>query len=318
MSTRGFAYNPTQSSVSGASNVGTLCIQEQALDLASSPGGLTWWMGPEESGAYIIAKDVPTEDFPTPLGNIGGVQFWSCYDTSQAFIDIVTILSGTSQSTTGDAYNWLVANDYWTNFNVNLDGFNYTNFSSTSGLVQVSTDGVLNDWLYVTNILSSNVGNVYRSSAIKYDRDFSVEWLFNCSDGTGADGYCLQWTTTNNTNGSIGGGVGYIASANTANAILFKTHTNNSVTWLKANASQSVTNVSSGFFRQNVYGWLDYDHSASTGYLYYSTSSTKPVSPTITLNNFSFDSSNYYMGFGAATGGATDYHILKSWKLTFT
>ncbi len=116
MPTRGFAYNPTQSSVSGTSNTGTLCIQEQALDLASSPGGLTWWMGPEENGAYIIAKDVPTEDFPTPLGNIGGVQFWSCDDTAQSLIDIVTILSGTSQATASDAYDWLVANDYWTNF----------------------------------------------------------------------------------------------------------------------------------------------------------------------------------------------------------
>jgi hypothetical protein len=202
MPTRGFAYNPTQSSVSGASNVGTLCIQEQALDLASSPGGLTWWMGPVESGAYIIAKDVPTEDFPTPLGNIGGVQFWSCDDTDQSLIDIVTILSGASQATAIDAYNWLVANDYWTNFDPlissglivywdmgkvasypgservisNLAEQSYANGAIAGGTVEFSTnDGgylVIDDtnstpdWINMNSSLNSRLSPVNTSTVI--------------------------------------------------------------------------------------------------------------------------------------------------------
>lgn len=117
MLTRGFAYNPTQASISGTSNLDTLCIQEQALDLSLSPGGLTWWMGPDETDVYVVAKDVPSEDFPTPLGDFGGVQFWTCADDSASFISLVSTLSGSSQNSAFDAYTWLTANNYWTNFN---------------------------------------------------------------------------------------------------------------------------------------------------------------------------------------------------------
>ena len=116
MPTRGFAHNPTQASISGTSNLDTLCIQEQALDLSSSPGGLTWWMGPEETGVYIIAKDVPSNNFPTELGNVGGVQFWRCSNTDEAFRGTVQTLSGTSQASASAASTWLSSNGYWTNW----------------------------------------------------------------------------------------------------------------------------------------------------------------------------------------------------------
>lgn len=116
MPTRGFAYNPTEASISGTTNLDTLCIQEQALDLSSSPGGLTWWMGPEETGVYIIAKDVPSEDFPTQLGNVGGVQFWRCSNTDEAFRETVQAISETSQASASAASTWLSSNGYWTSF----------------------------------------------------------------------------------------------------------------------------------------------------------------------------------------------------------
>jgi hypothetical protein len=74
--TRPFAYNPTSATITGTINIGTLCIGVSALDYSSNPGGLTWWMGPDEDTGYVIAKDVSSSDFPTPLGNIGNVQFW--------------------------------------------------------------------------------------------------------------------------------------------------------------------------------------------------------------------------------------------------
>jgi hypothetical protein len=193
------------------------------------------------------------------------------------------------------------------------DGFEYLDFASTTGLTLVSTDGVTSNNLYITNT-TGGIGNVYRSTAINFNRSFSVEWVFECSGGTGADGFCLQWTPTNNTNGSAGGGVGYVSTA--VNAILFLTFANNNVTWYKSNVSQGAQ-AQAISFRQNVYYWFDYDHALSTGKVYYSTSSTKPASAQHSYTGFSFDSNDYYIGFGAATGGSNDNHILKSFSLTF-
>lgn len=194
------------------------------------------------------------------------------------------------------------------------DGFEYLNFASTSGLTLVSTDGVSSNYLYITNTSGGNVGNVYRTKAINFNRSFSLEWVFECSGGSGADGFCLQWTPTNNSNGSTGGGVGYVSTA--INAITFLTYANNNVTWYKNNVSQGAQ-AQAISFRQNVYYWFDYDHALSTGKVYYSTTSTKPVSAQHSYTSFTFNSNDYYIGFGAATGGSTDNHILKSMKLTF-
>ena len=195
-----------------------------------------------------------------------------------------------------------------------LDGFIYANFASTVGLSLVSTDGVISNALYLTNTTGANSGNVYRSKPVRFNRSFSFEWVFECSGGTGADGFCLQWTPTNNSNGVGGGGVSLITTA--VNAITFLTHVNNNVTWYKNNVSQGAQ-AQAISFRQNVYYWLDYDHALSTAKIYYSTTNTKPGSPQHSYTGFTFDSSSYYIGFGAATGGATDNHILKSMSLTF-
>jgi hypothetical protein len=168
----------------------------------------------------------------------------------------------------------------------------------------------------LTQAVNADTGNVYRSTAIPYNRNFTFEWNFECVGGSSppADGFCLQWTTTNNTNGSGGGGVGLLAT--TAQAFTFLTYTNNSFTWYKASAAQ--TPVTGQDFQRNLYYWADYNHSVSTMKIYVSTTPTKPVSVTFSLTGFSFDATSYYIGFGAATGGANANHILRSMKLTFT
>ena len=194
--------------------------------------------------------------------------------------------------------------------------FNYPNFSSTAGIVQVSTAGVIDNVLYLTTAVGGDVGNVYRSTAIPYNRNFSFEWNFECVGGSTppADGFCLQWTTTNNSNGGDGGLVGLLGT--TAQAFTFLTYTNNSFTWYKAIAAQ--TPVTGQNFQRNLYYWADYNHSASTMNIYVSTTATKPVSANFALTGFSFGATSYYIGFGAATGGATANQILRSMKLTFT
>ena len=194
--------------------------------------------------------------------------------------------------------------------------FNYPNFSSVAGLTQVSTAGVSGDLLYLTFAVNGDVGNVYRSTAIPYNRNFSFEWNFECVGGSTppADGFCLQWTTTNNTNGTAGGGVGYLSSA--VQAFTFLTYTNQLFRWYANDVAQ--LDVSGQDFQRNLYYWADYNHSASTMKIYYSTTSTKPVAVNYSLTGFSFDPTSYYIGFGAATGGANANHILRSMKLTFT
>jgi len=41
------------------------------------------------------------------------------------------------------------------------------------------------------------------------------------------------------------------------------------------------------------------------------------VLPQHTFTSVTFDTGNYYLGFGAANGGSTDNHILKSMRLSF-
>lgn len=193
--------------------------------------------------------------------------------------------------------------------------FDYPNFASTAGLTQVSTAGVISNALYLTTAVNGDTGNVYRSTAIPYNRSFSFQWNFDCSGGSTppADGFCLQWTTTNNTNGGGGSTVGYVTSA--VNAFTFLTYTNKSFTWYKNNVAQT-TQTNQDFYR-NLFYWADYNHAASTMNIYVSLSSTKPASATYSLTGFSFDATSYYIGFGAATGGANSNQILRSMKLTF-
>ena len=200
----------------------------------------------------------------------------------------------------------------------NLQGFNYPNFASTDGITLVGAAAVSGGTIIaLTTTSSAAVGNMYRTTAIQYNRNFSAQWSSFIGGGTGADGYCVQWTTTNNTIGTSGG-VGRISVSSTINAIGFYTFTVNNFQWYKSNVLQSTTSVSAGFWRQLLYFWADYNNSAQTLALYYNTTNSKPGSPNITYSSFSFDTGSYYMGFGAATGGSNDNHEILSWSLQFT
>jgi hypothetical protein len=203
--------------------------------------------------------------------------------------------------------------------NINAQGFSYTNFASTAGITLVGAAAVSGGTIIaLTTTSSASVGNMYRTTAIQYNRNFSTQWSSFIGGGTGADGYCVQWTTTNNTNGLPGGGVGRIDVSSTINAIGFYTYTSNNFQWYKSNVLQSTTSVSAGFWRQRLYFWADYNNSAQTLALYYSTTNSKPGSPNITYSSFSFGASSYYMGFGAAIGGSNDNQEILSWSLQFT
>jgi hypothetical protein len=216
-------------------------------------------------------------------------------------------LSGLTHSVQG-SYGWTSSLPYFYEFE-------YLDFSSTVGLDLVSFYQVSNNFIYLTNIVNSDVGNVYWSTSTNYNRSFSLQFNFECSGGNGADGFCVQWTTTNNTNGGVGGDVGAINSAH--NSFQFRTWTNDNIEHKNNGTSVSVHSISPFNFGQNVYYWMDYNYNTSEMLIYYSTSNTKPGSAQHTLGGVTFDNGSYYIGFGASCGGSNDYHILKSMRLQF-
>jgi hypothetical protein len=200
----------------------------------------------------------------------------------------------------------------------NLDNFNYPSFASILGLELVGTYvSQTSNEINLTSPTVASTGNLYRSTSVRYDRDFSLEWKSYIGGGTGADGYCIQWTTINNANGISGGGIGRVANPSTIHAIGFYTYTTNNFQWWKNNSLQSTDSVSVGYWRQVLYFWADYNHTNQTFDLYFSNVDSKPISPNKQYTSFSFDSTPYYIGFGAATGGAQDYHNIVDWRLTF-
>lgn len=206
-----------------------------------------------------------------------------------------------------------------------VSSFNYPDFSSTEGLVLLDTEGVVNNHIVLTRNFEDEVGNVWLSEAVRYDRNFSLAWRFECSGGgvSGADGFSLQWNSDNVSVGAIGGSVGVVPT--NVNAFLFNTwegipdqfyYVQPKVHWNTGTTTKSSQDLVYNI-REDVFYWADYDHSAGTFKIYYGNQNVKPSEPTHIFEGVSFDSGEYYFGMGAATGGFFDNHILKSLSLTF-
>jgi hypothetical protein len=112
---RPFAYNPSQTAVPGAIQVGDLSV---VTDINSwERGNLQWWMGPEEDSGYVVAAPVPSQDYPTPVGNSGSVMFWrSGSKTSEELILVANIALGSSYSTVSAALSALSSAGYWSSY----------------------------------------------------------------------------------------------------------------------------------------------------------------------------------------------------------
>jgi len=123
---RAFAYNPSEFPISGVDLYGELAVQNLDLDFSSSPGGIDWWMGPDEDGGYVIAGIVPSGDYPTPLGNVGTVQFWKTATLNDIeFISLAQNITGQTFTSSANAKTWLESNSYWTNYSAILPALYY-------------------------------------------------------------------------------------------------------------------------------------------------------------------------------------------------
>ena len=114
--TRPYAYN-TGSTIDGTIQVGNIAIGVDAIDYSGNPGGVKWWMGPDEDLGIVFGVNVPGYNHPTPVGNIGGIQFWRSIGSSNT-----TVLATINQiarrkgepyfNNIDDARNWLTLSGY--------------------------------------------------------------------------------------------------------------------------------------------------------------------------------------------------------------
>lgn len=111
------SYN-TGSTISGTIQIGNLSVGTTAQDYSTNPGGVKWWMGPDEDLGYVIAQSVSGNTQPTPLSGVtASVGFFRSDDlTESSFITLSETISGQSFANGNDAVTWLNNNGYWTSY----------------------------------------------------------------------------------------------------------------------------------------------------------------------------------------------------------
>jgi len=118
MATTPIAYNPSQSPIDGTEQLTNLAIGITEQDYSLSPGGVTWWMGPEDSFGYVIAIPVPGNTQPTEIpGVFASVGFFQSVDlTENSFVELTNTVFGQNFANGTDCKTWLNDNGYWTSF----------------------------------------------------------------------------------------------------------------------------------------------------------------------------------------------------------
>jgi hypothetical protein len=118
--TRPFAYN-TGSTIDGTTQIGNIAIGVSEQDYSLNPGGVKWWMGPDEDLGYVIANVVQTGDHPTPVEVDSYINFWRSTDlTDQSLLDLLNVLPITNGvppfGNVNDAKTWLNDNGHFTSY----------------------------------------------------------------------------------------------------------------------------------------------------------------------------------------------------------
>ncbi len=109
-----FAYN-TGSTISGTIQIGDLAIGLTEQDYSSNPGGVIWWMGPDEDLGYVIAVPVSGDTQPTEIiGVTASVGFFRSDSLTEiSFINLTNVVFNQNFTTGNQASTWLTNNGYW-------------------------------------------------------------------------------------------------------------------------------------------------------------------------------------------------------------
>jgi hypothetical protein len=120
--TRPFAYN-TGSPIDGTIQVVDLAVGTTNQDYSSNPGGVTWWMGPDEDLGYVIAKPVSGNTQPTPISGVtASLGFYRTKTlTDNDFIGLAEYVASKNNtpqtfSSATDASIWLTNNGFWNSY----------------------------------------------------------------------------------------------------------------------------------------------------------------------------------------------------------
>jgi hypothetical protein len=126
-------------------------------------------MGPDEESAYIVAAPYPAGDFPTPIGNVGTVSFWSSAKTDSGFIALAIQLIGGSYATAALASDALFAAGYWTSYTA-VDQLAAQLTTSLSAYNSAS----VNDWVKITSTEYNSIFNNISGATKKGNTDAQV------------------------------------------------------------------------------------------------------------------------------------------------
>lgn len=171
MPTRPFSRSTVD--IAGTTRIGSLVVGRDPLDYSSKPGGVTWWMGPEEYPRWIIAKDVAAANFPTPVGNSGNVQFWGVSE-EVSFKGFVEGTVGQTFADVATAKSWLNSNGYWTNFTFSL-GFN--NLTGSAGVEIESNELTLPERAVLAVLVDPEIDQWTYTIGGSLNEGPSGEWL---------------------------------------------------------------------------------------------------------------------------------------------
>ena len=211
--TRPFAYNPSQSPIDGTEQLGDLAIGQSNQDYSVDPGGVDFWMGPDEELGYVIAQSVSGNTQPTPIpGVFASVGFNRSADlTEGSFVELTNNVFNQSFTNGTECKTWLNDNGYWTSF-VPVTGYGYNLIAEPYNFPS-SGNSIMND----------PIGNVSGSTEINLLSTTGRGFYINSFDSSSAD-------TRNYFSGFTGQSV-TITFSQTGNTAIYSGDTNSFKYW---------------------------------------------------------------------------------------
>jgi hypothetical protein len=155
------AYNPSLSPITGTNQVGKLAVGVAAQDYSIDPGGVKWWMGPDEEDGYVIAVPVSGNTQPTPISGVtASVGFFKSTSlTDNSFIQLTDNQFNQSFSSATEASVWLTTNGYWNSYLTPILYLDAGDFDSYPGTGSVWTDLVAGKQFNLNNGPSYSSGS---------------------------------------------------------------------------------------------------------------------------------------------------------------
>jgi len=184
--------------------------------------------------------------------------------------------------------------------------------------------------LRLTEAIGSQTGSAFEATPLPVDgdTDFHAWFQFAIYDGSGADGF--TFAIQNDTNGPAaigggGGGLGYLGISPSI-AVEFDTFDNGSKgeNAIGIDLDGSVGSIASVQVTPDMeevrplFAWVDYDSQTDLLEVYFSDVNTQPGAPVVSATvDLAAVGGQAYVGFTAATGGATNVHDIEDFVLVW-